>query len=317
LSEYQIREFGYIIDSVARKHRTLHGGYGTQTFYLREGVHLEFTDRGALMGFEILPYQENDDKNLEVYTITGDHLWNPKSFKDDSEENLYGVSPEEQTLSTNKTESNIHSPGNVLHPYDPTDLDAASIGTIPNVEFNAAYFTTNSVQVTPPKEEKEKKKVGTYTSWHRVKYNEIDPKIIQPYLGHRPLRIISKTLERTTQMARMITHTPLRKHLQPRFSDYCHIKRLNELVSTDPIFANCRSVGEHFTGAQIFYCQTSHRIRVYGFHSKGEFPRILRTFIRDVGAPSILRRDNAKEENSEEVARITNDAYIKDQFSEP
>ena len=32
LSEYQIREYGLIIDSVARKHKTSYGQYGTQRF---------------------------------------------------------------------------------------------------------------------------------------------------------------------------------------------------------------------------------------------------------------------------------------------
>jgi len=56
---------------------------------------------------------------------------------------------------------------------------------------------------------------------------------------------------------------------------------------------------------------------MYGFILKSEFPRILRQFIRDHGAPSILRRDNATEEKSEEVNEITNEAYIKNSFSEP
>ena len=110
----------------------------------------------------------------------------------------------------------------------------------------------------------------------------------------------------------------MHKHLQPRFSEFCNnIKCLDEAVSTDPIFSNCRSIYDHYRGAQIFYCMTSHRIEVYGFHKKGEFPNLLCNFIKEVGAPSILRRDNAKEEQSEEVLQITREAYIKDQYIEP
>ena len=46
LSEHQIREHGYIIDSVAKKHRTGFDTYGTQTFYLNEVVSIPFEDRG-------------------------------------------------------------------------------------------------------------------------------------------------------------------------------------------------------------------------------------------------------------------------------
>ena len=42
-----------------------------------------------------------------------------------------------------------------------------------------------------------------------------------------------------------------------------------------------------------------------------------RDFIRDHGAPSALRRDNAKEEQSEAVKDINREFNIKDQFTEP
>jgi hypothetical protein len=67
----------------------------------------------------------------------------------------------------------------------------------------------------------------------------------------------------------------------------------------------------------VFYGLTSHNIDVYGFKSKGEFPRIYRDFIREHGAPSTLRRDNAKEEQSAAIIDIHRELYIKDQFSEP
>ena len=94
-------------------------------------------------------------------------------------------------------------------------------------------------------------------------------------------------------------------------------KRLEEVVSTDPMFTNCRSLGHSYTGAQVFYGLKSTQIDVYGFRSKGEFPHIYRDFIKDHGAPSALRRDNAKEEQSAAVAEIHRELFIKDQFSEP
>ena len=42
-----------------------------------------------------------------------------------------------------------------------------------------------------------------------------------------------------------------------------------------------------------------------------------RDFIRDQGAPSALRRDNAKEEQSEVVKDINREFMIKDQYTEP
>ena len=42
LSEYQIREHGYVIDSVASKHLKAPGLYGQQRLVLNEDVHIPF-----------------------------------------------------------------------------------------------------------------------------------------------------------------------------------------------------------------------------------------------------------------------------------
>ena len=96
-----------------------------------------------------------------------------------------------------------------------------------------------------------------------------------------------------------------------------HAQRLNETVSTNPIFVNCRCLGHGYTGIQVFYGLKSKSIDVYGIKSKAEFPQKYCDFIRDHGAPSALRHDNAQEECSEEVDKIQQELFIKDQFSEP
>lgn len=154
------------------------------------------------------------------------------------------------------------------------------------------------------------------THWHRAVYQRVDPKKLQPYLGWRPIKVIQKTLEHTTQMARMIIRTPLRRHVKSRIP-WMNVNRLDETVSTDPMFANCKSMYHGYIGAQVYYGCVSHNINVYGLKSKGEFPRTYRDFIREHGAPSTLRRDNAKEEQSQEVQDIHRDLLIKDAFSEP
>ena len=56
---------------------------------------------------------------------------------------------------------------------------------------------------------------------------------------------------------------------------------------------------------------------LYGFKQPRNFPPVYRNFIRENGAPSLLRRDNAKDEQSYEVQSINRELYIKDGFSEP
>ena len=94
------------------------------------------------------------------------------------------------------------------------------------------------------------------------------------------------------------------------------VKHLDEAWSTDPIFANCPSLHHGYIGAQIFYGLTSRQIDVHGFRKPRNFAKIYRNQIREQGAPSLLRRDNAKEEQSEEVQEIHRELYIKDGFSE-
>ena len=80
LSEYQIRENGYIVDSVATKHRTGIGSYGTQRIVLNDSLHLPFVDRGGLMGFEILPIHESELDNYDTFELTCAQKWVPARF---------------------------------------------------------------------------------------------------------------------------------------------------------------------------------------------------------------------------------------------
>ena len=80
LSEYQIREHGLVIDSVARKHKSIHGKSGTQCFCVSSEVFVDFEDRGGLLGFELLPFEEGDEDRYDVLTITGPLRWTPRKF---------------------------------------------------------------------------------------------------------------------------------------------------------------------------------------------------------------------------------------------
>jgi hypothetical protein len=57
-------------------------------------------------------------------------------------------------------------------------------------------------------------------------------------------------------------------------------------------------------------------INVYGMIKNSEFPKIYRDFIRAEGIPSVLRRDQAQNERSEDVMDIHREFMIKDEFSE-
>ena len=351
LSEYQIRENGLVIDPVATKHKTIHG-YGTQTFYVSDDVQVPLLDRGGLMGAEILPYEDGDDEKYEIFDITQDHIWKPKLFK----VNNSSVKPSSNTCERSNHATEEEDEFSTMPPlmdrtgqlvsYDPSDDDIPEIGEplalqtpitlestfgtddldtllndmtyaqlVGNDDYNPEKFGVMMDEVE--KFSKEKSTTAfLMKSWHRVIHKDIDPEKIRPYLGYRPLHIVKKTLEKTTQLAKMVIRNPMRRHIKSR-APHLNVHRLNETVSTDPIFVNTKSVFHGYSCAQVFYGLKSHCINIYGMKSKGEFPVIYRDFIRDHGCPSILRRDNAKEEKSEEVMKIHRELYVGDQFCEP
>ena len=296
LSEYQIREHGYIVDSVATKHKTSLNTYGTQRIVLNDVLHLPFEDRGGLMGLEILPIEDGDidevDPKYDIFELTDSKKWIPARFR----------------INTASTNDTITQTTNIESSVDDflDDLDYYEL-TQPRLEDEEhdlfTFGTSHITSGTPIK------------PWHRVLHKDLDPNILRKYLAWRPLEIVKKTLEHTTQLATSNIRYPMRRHFKSR-NPFANVHRLDETVSTDPIFANCKSMDNQYIGAQIFYGLKSKHIDVYGIKSKGEFPNTYRDFIREQGAPSSLRRDNAREEQSFEVIDIQRKFAVKDQWSE-
>ena len=339
LSEYQIREFGLIIDSVATKHKLSNDRHGTQRLVLNDYVHIPFVDRGGLMGFEILPYIEGDDEIYDIIQITDSAMWKPMRFRleetneeltiskidsqstpqpDLSHQSLSPASIQWTTLFQDNNNNNIHSNPTSNQDeclFTPNDFDS-NIIDIPNVYQLISHLRVEDLSFLDNSDNITNIHANLIKAWHRVIHKDIDPKKVQPFLGYRPLEIIKKTLECTTQLARMQIKFPLQKHHKARFP-WMNVYRLDEAVSVDPFFSNCKSVGKGFTGAYLFMGCTSRYFNIYGFKSHNRnFPAILKDFYRYEGAPSILRTDNGKDLTSGEVKQILREYKTKDQFSE-
>ena len=71
------------------------------------------------------------------------------------------------------------------------------------------------------------------------------------FFAWRSVDIINKTLECTTQLAKSFLRYPMRRHCKDR-NPFSNVMRLDETVSTDPIFANCPSLFHRWNCAQIF-----------------------------------------------------------------
>ena len=128
--------------------------------------------------------------------------------------------------------------------------------------------------------------------WHCIILQELDPNKISPFLGFQPAKVIRKTLQQITQLVCMIIHSPLCKHLRPRFP-FLNVQCLNEGISTNCLYANCCDISHGYTTAHVFYGMMSNCIDVFG-HRKVEegFFHCYSNFVRNEGAPSALRCDN-------------------------
>jgi hypothetical protein len=412
-SEYQTREFGLVMDSVATKHRSSHGNFGTQRLELRENEWLPFEDRGGMMGFEIHPYADGDNDVLEIIQVTSSDVWRPSRFRmqsvldgelpliEDPEmasilrantseiADVVNITqhatpgstfPPDMPPASTATDASAHSDGMVDGGencnsslsqvyFDPSD---ALLGDIPGtttpdgLHFDGNYVLASSAYDTTAlvhdmswdelvgRERYNPEYIGypaldtfkaclsksaidsplagllfskkdmeeTYDSfsyavrsWHRIFYEKIDPKKLRPFLGWRPLEVIKRTLECTTQLARMTIRTPLRRHYKPR-APWLNVCRLDEPVSVDPIFANCKAIGTGHVGAYLFFGTKSYCTDLYGFSKQKSFKHIFREFIRTQGAPSLLRTDNGSELKSEAVHATMREFMIKDGQSE-
>ena len=129
---------------------------------------------------------------------------------------------------------------------------------------------------------------------HRMmtKSNVLDAKRLQPFLGYRPLEVVRRTLEQTTQLATLATGIPMRRHVRALFP-FLNRKRLDETVATDTFFSSKRDVSGAWC-AQIFYGLTSHFMNIYPLKTESEGPTAFEDFARYEGLPAIIRSDNSK-----------------------
>ena len=178
------------------------------------------------------------------------------------------------------------------------------------IDLNAAVMNLHKV-----KDHVVKEHLPGKAAVHKAVPVDVDYNKLAPYFLHRSKNVNKKTLENTTQYAKALIMTPLRRHLCSRFLMLCK-PRLNEVIATDTYFPNVKSI-EGYNCAQVFVGLTSRRITTIGMKTKSEFPKAYQDFMRRRGIPHTLRPDNAKEEESEDIMDLHCDLVISDEFTEP
>jgi len=124
-------------------------------------------------------------------------------------------------------------------------------------------------------------------AWATIK----DAEALQPFLAWRPLEVIQRTLENTTQLACICYDHALQMHHKPWFP-WLNQNCLHETVATNTMFALIPDISSH-TCAQVYWGLTSHFINVYGMRTESNGPQYLDDFAREEGVPPIMHSDNS------------------------
>ena len=140
---------------------------------------------------------------------------------------------------------------------------------------------------------------------------------LQPKLGWKPLEVIKRTLDATTQWAITKTYFPLRKHHVSRFP-WNNRSRLKEIVSMDTIFSPVKGL-DGSNCSQVFFGIISCMINVYHMPSKENIHIVkdYQDFMRYEGVPDTLHRDMAPEQKTQDIIDINRRMIVKDTCAEP
>ena len=100
---------------------------------------------------------------------------------------------------------------------------------------------------------------------------------VQWCLGWKPMEVIKKTLEATTQLAQNHVRLPMRMHFKSRFPAL-NVRRLREVFATDTFFSSEKALGG-YTCAQLYVGKSSTFTEIYGMKHEHQMPETLQDFI--------------------------------------
>jgi hypothetical protein len=116
LSEYQIRSYGRVIDSVATTHFASSNPltHGKQRFEISKTQYIPLTNCGGIMGIQIFPYTDGDDKRLQIIEITSKTPWVPQRCR---------LANQKDDLATVDTRNSITAQHTKNHASSPPRMD--------------------------------------------------------------------------------------------------------------------------------------------------------------------------------------------------
>ncbi len=308
LSSHQMRHGGLVVDDVAKKHG------GKQKIVTPESYSFGLTYKDALLYLSIAKPTNADIKNLTHVYLGSPGRWDPSSENDeegtdDAEEDpsdlndtaFYDsrdgyIREDELEFPVEATVAHMRKLAQGTKQYKFRDEQGA-LGLQPliaSLRKTRSPFEVDRLYGA--------RKAKDYTAMRR-------------FFCWKPVDVIQKTIEATTQWAQRSLRLPLRRHYKSRYPAL-RVRRMSETVCTDTFFSDVTALNG-YTCAQLFVGRTSMFTAVYPMGSKGQFPESLMDFIRQYGAMNCLFSDNAGEQTSAAVRDILRTYRIADWQSEP
>jgi hypothetical protein len=157
---------------------------------------------------------------------------------------------------------------------------------------------------------------------HIVGTKQHDPKHLAPNFAFVSEDCFLKTIDHTTQYARMDTRLPLQKHFKSRFPA-ANVSRLKKTVATDTFFFDSPALDDGIMGhggtamLQLYCGCESQLTAVFPMKTENEMAGTLEDFICFHGAPNALFSANAKAPIGCAVQEILHMYTIKNFQCEP
>lgn len=145
---------------------------------------------------------------------------------------------------------------------------------------------------------------------------EPDYDALRPMFGWAPIDTIKKTLESTTQWARIPMGTLL-KRAYKSLNPAANVHRRPEPVACDIVYSDTPAVDDGSKAAAVFIGLRSHVADAYGLKTDKQFVNTLEDNIRERGAMNKLVSDRAQVEIGERVLHFLRALCISSWQSEP
>jgi len=275
----QVRANGIVVDDIP-KHLSPNPQHATHSIYVpKEDLRIPLQLRGVISCFSSRSPSDQELQTCQWIEMTNSEEWSPdsNSFSEDEAQCERAM----ETIDSGRLPRQIYS--------------------MQSNEIDDLITNTASVNAA--------------TSKHRRESDELRNKVSKTFgIG---LETASRTLKATTQLALRHALHPIHKRYTTKVAQlrYPRLTGRHGVFHTDTFFAdtptlsNC-TIGQMYTNDVDFS-------KFYPMRRKGDVADTMIAFMQDIGIPSGLHSDNAKELTQGRVADIAKEFWIKVSQSEP